>query len=36
MQKTIEELKERDIAKMLMEFYQKYPKFQKLLEEAKP
>jgi len=36
LQKTIEELKERDIAKMLMEFYQKYPKFQKLLEEAKP
>ena len=35
MQKTIEELQKRDIAKMLMEFYQKYPKFQKLLEEAK-
>jgi integrase len=36
MQKTIQELKERDIVKMLTEFYQKYPKFQKLLEEAKP
>jgi len=36
MQKTIEELQQRDIVKMLTEFYQKYPKFQKLLEEAKP
>jgi len=36
MQKTIQELQQRDIVKMLTEFYQKYPKFQKLLEEAKP